>query len=190
MSGLKYVDDADLAGHIRTVTEFLRNLCDTVDGPDKSCYRGEYAKNTSQGKFCPKTGHLQLFSEIGLMYVASKLGFEWTQVALALGTTQPEIEQIQLDNPYQTTRQIIVVLIRWRDRQMNRSQEESIRQLVRALEIPERQDLIDDLRKKYNLPVDMYNNLPSLSGQNFCFFNKDNFTTIKIFYDLLSEQYP
>ncbi|XP_076089133.1 malignant fibrous histiocytoma-amplified sequence 1 homolog [Mytilus galloprovincialis] len=129
----EYVDDADLSGHIRTVTEFLRNLCDTVDGP----------------------GHLQLFSEIGLMYVASKLGFEWTQVALALGTTQPEIEQIQLDNPYQTTRQIIVVLIRWRDRQMNRSQEESIRQLVRALEIPERQDLIDDLRKKYNLPVDI-----------------------------------
>lgn len=31
----EYVDDADLAGHIRTVTEFLRNLCDTVDGPGK-----------------------------------------------------------------------------------------------------------------------------------------------------------
>lgn len=127
----EFVDDADLAGHIRTITQFLRNLCDTVDGP----------------------GHLQVLSEMGLMYVASKLGFEWTQVALALGITQPEIEQIQLDNPYQTTKQIIVALIRWRDSQHNRPQEDTIRQLLRALEVPERRDIIDDLKSKYGIDV-------------------------------------
>ena len=31
----EFVDDADLAGHIRTITEFLRTLYDTVDGPSK-----------------------------------------------------------------------------------------------------------------------------------------------------------
>lgn len=125
----EFVDDADLAGHIRTITEFLRTLYDTVDGPS----------------------NLPLLSEMGLMYVASKLGFEWTQVALALGITQPEIEQIQLDNPHQTTKQIIVVLIRWRDRQRNHPQQDTIKQLIGALEVPERQDIIDDLKEKYGI---------------------------------------
>ena len=88
---------------------------------------------------------------MGLMYVASKLGFEWTQVALALGITQPEIEQIQLDNPHQTTKQIIMALIRWRDRQRNRPQQDTIKQLIGALEVPERQDIIDDLKEKYGI---------------------------------------
>lgn len=101
------------------------------------------------------SGHLQLLSEIGLMYVAAKLGFEWSQVALALGITQPEIEKIQLDNPYQTTKQIITALIRWRDHQnrSNRSQDDCVKQLFDALEIVERRDIIDDLVKKYGIDV-------------------------------------
>jgi hypothetical protein len=35
------------------------------------------------------------------MYVASKLGFDWTQVALSLNITQAELEQMQMDYPCQ-----------------------------------------------------------------------------------------
>lgn len=32
----EFVDDADLAGHIQTVSEFMRTNCDVVDGPGKN----------------------------------------------------------------------------------------------------------------------------------------------------------
>jgi len=85
------------------------------------------------------------------MYVASKLGFDWTQVVLSLDITQAEIEQIQLDNPYKVVNQIKVALTRWRNRQHNRPQQDTIKQLIEALEVPERRDIIDDLREIYGI---------------------------------------
>jgi hypothetical protein len=90
-----------------------------------------------------------MLSEKGLLYVASKLGFEWTSVALSLYITQTELEQIQLDNPCQVVKQITVALIRWRNRQCNRPQQDTIKQLIEALEVAERQDIINNLREKY-----------------------------------------
>ena len=89
-----------------------------------------------------------MLSEKGLMYVASKLGFDWTQVALSLNITQAELEQMQMDYPCQVVKQITVALIRWRKRQHNRPQD-TIKQLIEALQVAERQDIINDLREKY-----------------------------------------
>ena len=83
------------------------------------------------------------------MYVAFKLGFDWNQVALTLDITQAELERIQLDYPCQVAKQITVVLIRWRNRQRNRPQQDTIKQLIGALEVAGRQDIINDLREKY-----------------------------------------
>ena len=83
--------------------------------------------------------------------MASKLGYEWTQVAIALDFPLAEIEQIQLDNPNQTTRQTTVALIRWRNNPHNLTQQDSIKQLIKALEFPERWDIIDGLREKYGI---------------------------------------
>jgi len=82
------------------------------------------------------------------MWVASKLGFDWTQVALALDIKQSEIKQIKLDNPGRTKDQITAALFKWRNRQYNRPQQDNIKQLIEALEVPERRDIIDDLRKR------------------------------------------
>jgi hypothetical protein len=90
-----------------------------------------------------------MLSEKGLMYVASKLGFDWHQVALILDITQAELEQMQMNYPCQVVKQITVALIRWRNRQRNRPQKDTIKQLIGALEVAERQDIIDDLREKY-----------------------------------------
>jgi hypothetical protein len=90
-----------------------------------------------------------MLSEKGLMYVASKLGFDWNQMALTLDITQAELEQIQLDYPCQAVKQVTVVLIRWRNRHRNRPQQDTIKQLIGALEVLERQDIINDLTMKY-----------------------------------------
>ena len=97
--------------------------------------------------------NLPMLSEKVLMYVASKLGNEWTQVAILLDIEQAEIERIQRDNPYNSNRQITVALIRWRNRQYNRPQQDAIKQLIEALEFPERRDIIDNLREKYGIDM-------------------------------------
>ena len=91
-----------------------------------------------------------MLSEKVLKYVASKLGNEWTQVAILLDIEQAEIERIQRDNPYNSNRQIIVALRTWRNRQHNRPQQDSIKQLIEALEFAQRQDIIDNLREIWN----------------------------------------
>ena len=90
-----------------------------------------------------------MLSEKGLTYVASKLGSDWTQVVLSLDITYAEIEQIREDNPRHLIKQIKVALIRWRNRQHNRPQQDTIKQLIEALEVAERQDIINNLREKY-----------------------------------------
>ena len=104
--------------------------------------------NTSHIELNTQNNLPEMLSEKGLMYVASKLGFDWNQVALTLDITQAELEQIQLDNPCQVVKQITVALIRWRNRQRSRPQD-TIKQLIGALEVPGRWDIIDDLRKRY-----------------------------------------
>ena len=97
--------------------------------------------------------NLPMLSEKVLMYVASKLGKEWTQVAILLDIEQAEIERIQWDNQHDSNEQIRVALSTWRNRQHNRPQQDTIKQLIEALEFAERQDIIDNLRENYGIDV-------------------------------------
>jgi hypothetical protein len=42
-----------------------------------------------------------LLSDLVMTRIAAKLGFEWIQVALELGLTQANIEQIQISHKYE-----------------------------------------------------------------------------------------
>ncbi|XP_061183922.1 ankyrin-3-like [Saccostrea echinata] len=88
------------------------------------------------------------------MYVAAKLGFDWTLVVSNLGLKQAEIEQIQMDNPYKVINMISIALQRWRDRQDGQSDEVPLQQLFSALKNCNRMDLVDELQQKYNIPED------------------------------------
>ncbi|XP_060067336.1 malignant fibrous histiocytoma-amplified sequence 1 homolog [Ylistrum balloti] len=125
----------DIAEHIKVVKEFLLSTYDTVDGG------GNYIQ--------------RLLSNLGLSYIAARCGAEWSLMALALGLTQPEIEQIQLDNPYQTVKQITTALVRWRDRRHNTTEDAVLSDLLTALQTAGRQDLVDDLEEKFHIQVNI-----------------------------------
>lgn len=92
-----------------------------------------------------------ILSDFGLMYVAARLGAEWTLVVSHLGLKQAEIEQIQLDNPYKTINQTSIALQRWRDRQEGRADTTLLQQLFSALKSCDRKDLLDEVQEKYNI---------------------------------------
>lgn len=87
----------------------------------------------------------------GLMYVAKNLGANWSLVVNHLGLKDAEIQQIQLDNPYNIENQIRIALQRWRDRQEERVDIALIKQLFDALDTCSRTDLRDEIQEKYNI---------------------------------------
>nr|XP_022303248.1 uncharacterized protein LOC111110883 isoform X2 [Crassostrea virginica] len=91
-----------------------------------------------------------ILSDVGLMNVAKQLGAEWTLVVGHLGLKQAEIEQIKLDNPYNTINQITIALQRWRDRQEGQT-DTTLQQLFSALISCERRDLLEEIQEKYNI---------------------------------------
>lgn len=52
-----------------------------------------------------------LLSDLVLSRVAAKLGFEWTMVALELGLSQSNIEQIQINNKYDGVHKMIFMCL-------------------------------------------------------------------------------
>ncbi|XP_041375024.1 malignant fibrous histiocytoma-amplified sequence 1 homolog [Gigantopelta aegis] len=118
----------DISRHIQAATEFLKKSMDAVDGP------------------------LSLLSDTGLMFVASQVGFEWTQISFRLGLTQAQIEQIQMSHPMQAFHQITTALTTWRDAR-DVSDDEKISQLLTVLESEEigKNELADLLRERYDL---------------------------------------
>ena len=91
-----------------------------------------------------------ILSDVGLMNVAKQLGAEWTLVVGHLGLKQAEIDQIKLDNPYNTIKQINIALQRWRDRQKGQA-DTILQQLFSALRSCDRTDLLDEIQEKYNI---------------------------------------
>lgn len=92
-----------------------------------------------------------ILTDFGLMYVAARLGAEWSLVVSHLGLKQAEIEQIQLDNPYKTINQTSIALQRWRDRQEERADSTLLKQLFDALDKCDRRDLLEEIQEKYNI---------------------------------------
>jgi hypothetical protein len=86
------------------------------------------------------------------MYVAARLGAEWSLVVGHLGLKQAEIEQIQLDNPYKVLHQISIALQKWRDRQEGQADNVLLQQLFTALETCDRTDLVEEIQQKYDIP--------------------------------------
>ena len=91
-----------------------------------------------------------ILSDVGLMNVAKQLGAEWTLVVGHLGLKQAEIDQIKLDNPYNTINQITIALQRWRDRQEGQT-DTILKQLFSALRSCDRTDLLEEIQEKYNI---------------------------------------
>ena len=89
-----------------------------------------------------------ILSDVGLMSVAKQLGVNWTLVVGHLGLKQAEIQQIQLDNPYNTINQITIALQRWRDRQEGQA-DTILQQLFSALRSCDRTDLLEDIQENY-----------------------------------------
>nr|XP_022316071.1 uncharacterized protein LOC111119843 isoform X2 [Crassostrea virginica] len=98
----------------------------------------------------PHTPWTDILSDVGLMNVAKQLGAEWTQVVGHLGLKQAEIDQIKLDNPYNTINQITIALQRWRDRQEGQA-DTILQQLFSALRSCDRTDMLEDIQEKYNI---------------------------------------
>lgn len=92
-----------------------------------------------------------ILTDFGLMYIAARLGAEWSLVVSHLGLKQAEIEQIQLDNPYKTINQTSIALQRWRDRQEERADSNLLKQLFDALDKCDRRDLLEEIQEKYNI---------------------------------------
>lgn len=92
-----------------------------------------------------------ILTDFGLMYVAARLGAEWSLVVSHLGLKQAEIEQIQLDNPYKTINQTSIALQRWRDRQEERADSNLLKQLFDTLDKCDRRDLLEEIQEKYNI---------------------------------------
>ena len=92
-----------------------------------------------------------ILSDFGLMYVAARLGAEWTLVVSHLGLKQAEIEQIQQDNPYKTINQTSIALQLWRDRQDGLADTTLLQQLFSALKSCDRTDLLEEIQEKYNM---------------------------------------
>lgn len=100
-----------------------------------------------------------ILTDFGLMYVAARLGAEWSLVVSHLGLKQAEIEQIQLDNPYKTINQISIALQKWRDRQKERADSTLLKQLFDALDETDYKSLWDEIeekKKKGGEELDLY----------------------------------
>ncbi|CAI9729022.1 malignant fibrous histiocytoma-amplified sequence 1 homolog [Octopus vulgaris] len=122
----------DLPKHIQTTVEFMHRcniLMQTMDDIDGSS---------------ADTG---LLSDLGLRYLAAKLGKDWFAVGLQLGLQQADIERIQLDHPSDSFKQIFTLLVLWRDN--NRGNSNRIAELLSALEISELNAIVAELKKKY-----------------------------------------
>jgi hypothetical protein len=90
-----------------------------------------------------------LLSDRGLEDVANRLGVEWQSVVIELNLRQAEIDQIKLDNPYNTVGQVRRALITWRDRS---HAADKVAELMQALTMVSCNDLVDHLQNTYNLP--------------------------------------
>ncbi|XP_078321960.1 uncharacterized protein LOC111112093 isoform X3 [Crassostrea virginica] len=104
-----------------------------------------------------------ILSDVGLMNVAKQLGAEWTLVVGHLGLKQAEIDQIKLDNPYNTINQITIALQRWRDRQEGQA-DTILQQLFSALRSCERTDLLEEIQERNNITEN--NAEPNASNAN------------------------
>lgn len=79
----------DLQRHMKAATDFLQSSYDLTDGPD-------------------------LLSDVGLAFIATRLGFEWQTLVLHLGLLQATVEQIIMNHP-NTYHRILSALQYWRD---------------------------------------------------------------------------
>lgn len=128
----------------RADSTLLKQLFDALDETDYKSLWDEIEEKNKKGDFIP-------LADSGLMYVAKNLGANWSLVVNRLGLKQAEIDQIQLDNPYNIENQIRIALQRWRDRQEDRVDITLLKQLFDALDQCSRTDLRDEIQEKYNI---------------------------------------
>lgn len=118
-----------------------------------------------------------LLSEAGLAFIATRLGFEWTLLAVQLGVRQEKLEQVQMSMQANVYQQILEVLRFWRDLPIIHSRNpidlqedgggdagktgngkmlEKIYQLLRALRQDgiEKFELVEEIMEKFHIEMD------------------------------------
>lgn len=117
-----------------------------------------------------------LLSDAGLAFIATRLGFEWTLLAILLGVPQEKLEQVQMSMQANVYQQILEVLRFWRDlpihsgnpvdlqkdgggdagRAGNGKVRGKIFQLLRALRQDgiEKFELVDQIMEKFHIEMD------------------------------------
>ena len=82
-------------------------------------------------------------TELFLLKLAEKIGFEWLSLANGLGFTFPELQHITSDKPHSLVDQIHTMLVKWRQRQKPRDVEVAIHALAEGMKICHRVDLAE-----------------------------------------------
>nr|XP_022305978.1 uncharacterized protein LOC111112629 isoform X7 [Crassostrea virginica] len=148
ISGMEYDCSKCSQSHIVDVGSIRRFW--EKDEPHAHLTESNAEPNSSSAKEEAHKSSTNILSDVGLMSVAAQLGAEWILVVGHLGLKQAEIEQIKLDNPYNTINQITIALQRWRDRQEGQA-DTILQQLLSALRSCDRTDLLDEIQERYNI---------------------------------------
>ncbi|CAC5389203.1 HMCN [Mytilus coruscus] len=90
-------------------------------------------------------GNCQKLKDSFLSEIAKRLGHDWRQVPIHLEISTTELEQIERKYINEPVTQTTEALIMWRNRRLNSPEEDIVKQLINALTVAERQDIIDDL---------------------------------------------
>ena len=84
-----------------------------------------------------------VMTDIYLLDLAEKIGFEWSFLANGLGFKLPELQHIMSNYPHSFVDQIHTMLVKWRQRQPPRDMEAAVRALAEGMKICHREDLAD-----------------------------------------------
>ena len=82
-------------------------------------------------------------TDLYLLKLAEKVGFEWSFLANGLGFTFPQLQHIRSNHPHSLVDQIHTMLVKWRQRQPPRDLQAAIDTLAEGMKSCDRVDLAD-----------------------------------------------
>uniref|UniRef100_A0A2C9KTS2 Roc domain-containing protein n=1 Tax=Biomphalaria glabrata TaxID=6526 RepID=A0A2C9KTS2_BIOGL len=126
------IDDHCHQEYMKAATDFISAVStDTLDGPQER-----------------ESG---ILSDSGLAFLASHLGHNWSILMLRLGLLQSKVEQLQMNYPSDSYRQIFGALQSYREDGTTGPDKVTLLLDVLGSEDIGRQDLVDLLKEKYSL---------------------------------------
>ncbi|XP_076459454.1 malignant fibrous histiocytoma-amplified sequence 1 homolog [Babylonia areolata] len=125
----------DIQKHMQAATDFLQSTQDSTDGPPG------------------------LLSDAGLAFLATRLGFQWTNLMALLGVTSVTMEQKQMSYPNNAYMQILETLRHWSrmpPQGDGDTHDMKVRQLLKALVADgiENFELAEEIQNRFHLQTD------------------------------------